>query len=246
MLLAIDVGNSNTVLGLYRAAELLQVWRISTMARTPDELGLLLRQLLGEHRPAAVAVCTVVPSASKVVEEACRGWLGVAPRHYGADGDFGMPVLVESPAMLGPDRVVNALAARALVPAPFLVVDFGTATTFDAVDKGGSFVGGAIAPGDGIGADALVSRTARLPRVEARAPAAAIGRNTVDAITSGLWFGYVGLVDTLARRIKEELGGAACLATGGLAPLLGPACREIDAVHPHLTLEGLRRWMDAS
>ncbi len=251
MLLAVDVGNTNTVLGLYAGDALVTTWRLSTTARTADELGLLLVGLVRHHDldPAAitgVALCTVVPAQEATFTTACSRYLGQTVRVYGASGAFGMPVAVANPAALGPDRVVNALAVAARHRPPFLVVDFGTATTFDAVDRSGTFVGGAIAPGLGIAAEALFSRTSRLPRVELRAPATAIGTDTVTAMQSGIYWGYVGLVDGLAARCKAELGGGRvpCVATGGLAQVVGADCHQLDEVDPHLTLTGLRIWYE--
>lgn len=248
MLLVVDVGNTNTVLGLYAGADLAHQWRISTLQRTTDEFGMLLLQLFAHDgvRPAdieGVAVCSVVPSTTYAIEKACRRYLDRVPRVLDARANLGLPVNVDNPAELGADRVVNCIAALRRHRAPFLIVDFGTATTFDCVDASGAYVGGAIAPGLQISADALFSRTSRLPRVEVERPKAAIGRNTRHAMQSGVFWGYVGLVDGLARRCKEELGGqATCIATGGLSNLVGRACAEIDEVDEHLTLEGLRLW----
>lgn len=248
MLLVLDVGNSNTVLGVYRGAKVVHTWRISTLQRTTDEFGLLLLQLLGHEgvKPAdisGVAVCSVVPSSIYAIEKACRRYLKRTPRVLGKDTDLGMPVRLDNPKELGPDRVVNCIAARERFAPPFLIVDFGTATTFDAVDASGAYIGGAIAPGLQISADALFQRTSRLPRVEIVEPLAPIGNNTVSAMQSGLFWGYVGLVDGLARRCKAQLGPKVpCLATGGLANLVGRACVEIDEVDEHLTLSGLRIW----
>jgi type III pantothenate kinase len=194
---------------------------------------------------SGVAVCSVVPSTTYAIEKACRRYLDRAPRILDARQDLGFPVRVDNPAELGADRVVNCIAARTRLAPPFLIVDFGTATTFDCVDRDGAYVGGAIAPGLQISADALFSRTSRLPRIEVQHPAKAIGTNTVAAIQSGVFWGYVGLVDGLARRCKDELGGTVpCVATGGLANLVGRACREIDEVDEHLTLHGLRMWYE--
>lgn len=262
MLLVVDVGNSNTVLGLYEGERILHNWRVSTLQRTTDEIGLLLLQLFAAERVAVeavtgVAICCVVPSTLYALEKACRRYLHRTPRVIGspAEGaasasapDFGMSVRVENPRELGPDRVVNAFAARAKHDPPFLIVDFGTATTFDAVDADGAYIGGAIAPGLQISADALFSRTARLPRVEVQRPLHAIGNTTVTAMQSGLFWGYVGLVDGIARHIKQELGRdgrrVAGIATGGLSNLIGRSCVEIDEVDEHLTLDGLRIWYE--
>ena len=252
MLLVIDVGNTNTVLGLYRGVQVVHTWRISTLQRTTDEFGLLLLQVFAHEGVAVtevrgVAVCSVVPSTIYAIEKACRRYIRRTARVLGKGADLGMPIAVDNPRELGPDRVVNCIAARSRFQPPFLIVDFGTATTFDAVDASGAYVGGAIAPGLQISADALFQRTSRLPRVEILEPATPIGTNTVSAMQSGLFWGYVGLVDGLARRCKAQLGAGArvpCIATGGLANLVGRACAEIDDVDEHLTLAGLRIWFD--
>lgn len=253
MLLVIDVGNTNTVVGLYDGPRILHTWRVSTLQRTTDELGLLLLQLFhhdGVDKAAlsGVAVCCVVPSTLYAIDKACRRYLGLPPKVIGAGDNFGMPVRIDNPRELGPDRVVNAFAARLRHDPPFLIVDFGTATTFDAVDGSGAYVGGAIAPGLQISADALFSRTSRLPRVEVQKPPRVVGTNTITAMQSGLFWGYVGLVDGLARRCKAELGAPGvrvpCIATGGLSNLVGRACAEIDEVDEHLTLTGLRVWFE--
>lgn len=252
MLLVIDVGNTNTVLGLYQGATVVHTWRISTLQRTTDEFGLLLIQLFAHEGVLAsqirgVAVCSVVPSTIYAIEKATRRYLKLPARVLGKGADLGMAIRVDNPHELGPDRVVNCIAARSRFQPPFLIVDFGTATTFDAVDASGAYVGGAIAPGLQISADALFQRTSRLPRVEIMEPVVPIGTNTVSAMQSGLFWGYVGLVDGLARRCKAQLGAGSrvpCIATGGLANLVGRACVEIDDVDEHLTLAGLRLWFD--
>ena len=253
MLLVIDVGNTNTVLGLLDGTRVVHQWRISTLTRTTDEFGILTRQLLAHDNvdPACivgVAVCSVVPATVYAIEKACRRYLDRSARILDARQDLGLAIRVDNPAELGPDRVVNCIAALERLAPPFLIVDFGTATTFDCVDASGTYVGGAIAPGLQISADALFSRTSRLPRIEVQHPRATIGTNTISAIQSGVFWGYVGLVDGLARRCKTELGAHAgggrvpCVATGGLSNLVGRACAEIDEVDEHLTLQGLRIW----
>lgn len=250
MLLVVDVGNTNTVVGLLDGPRVVHQWRVSTLQRTTDEFGLLLLQLLAHERVArdsidGVAICTVVPSVLFNIEKGIRRYLDRTPKVLDHKSQLGFPVRVDNPRELGPDRVVNCVAARARREPPFLIVDFGTATTFDCVDATGAYVGGAIAPGLQISADALFSRTARLPRVEVQSPARAIGTNTVGAMQSGLFHGYVGLVDGLARKCKEELGGEVhCIATGGLSNLIGRACAEVDEVDEHLTLHGLRIWFE--
>lgn len=246
MLLVIDVGNTNIVLGAFDGPKLAHHWRISTTQRTTDEMGLLFLQLLEhdgvkrEHLTGAI-ISNVVPSVLYAIEKACRRYLGLEPLVVGRGMKTGMRVRTDNPREVGADRIVNAVAALEEHPAPLLVVDFGTATTFDCVSLEGDYVGGAIAPGLRISADALFERTAMLPRVELERPPKAIGTNTVRSMQSGLFWGYVGLVDGLARRCKDEIGGnPRCVATGGLANLIGRACGEIDVVDEHLTLKGLR------
>jgi type III pantothenate kinase len=257
MLLVVDVGNTNSVLGLLDGARIVEQWRISTaQQRTTDELGLLILQLFAHAKVPVeavegVAVCCVVPSALYTIDKACRRYLQRTPKVFDPRRDVGVPVRVDNASELGADRVVNVLAARERLTPPFLIVDFGTATTFDCVDASGAYVGGAIAPGLQISAEALTSRTSRLPRIEVARPRAAIGTNTVHAIQSGVFWGYVGLVDGLARRCKAELlggreGRVPCIATGGLSNLVGRTCAEIDEVDPDLTLQGLRSWYDRS
>jgi type III pantothenate kinase len=250
MLLVVDVGNTNTVLGLFDGARVAHQWRISTLQRTTDEFGLLVLQLLAHEKVSVtdvhgVAVCCVVPSVLYAIEKGVRRYLDQPARVLDTTSELGLVIRVDNPRLLGPDRVVNAVAARERHTPPFLIVDFGTATTFDCVDATGAYVGGAIAPGLQIAADALFSRTARLPRVDVQRPDRAIGTNTTAAMQSGVFWGYVGLVDGLARRCKEELGGVVpCIATGGLSNLVGRACKEIDEIDEHLTLHGLRIWFE--
>ena len=247
MLLVIDVGNTNIVLGALRGDEVIHHWRMSTAARTTDEFGLLLLQLLGHDGVSrddieGVIVSCVVPSVLYAIEKATRRYLGQDALVVGRGVKTGMRVRTDNPREVGADRIVNAVAAFKTHGGPLVVVDFGTATTFDCVSEEGDYVGGAIAPGLRISADALFTRTAMLPRVELEHPPRAIGTNTVRSIQSGLFFGYVGLVDELARRCKAELGGQArCVATGGLANLIGRSCAEIDEVDEFLTLKGL--WL---
>jgi len=251
MLLVIDVGNTNTVLGAMRGDTVVERWRITTKPRTTDEFGLLLLQLL-EHRSltakdiTGAIMCCVVPSLLFNIEKACRSYLNTEPIIVGKGRRTGMRVRVDNPREVGADRVVNAVAAFERLGGPLVVVDFGTATTLDCVSEKGDYVGGAIAPGFRISADALFTRTAKLPRVEVERPERTIGTNTVESMQSGLFWGYVGLVDGLASRCKAELLSQTskthipCVATGGLANLIGSACTEIDEVVDDLTMQGLR------
>ncbi len=245
MILVIDVGNTNIVLGVMEGLELRAQLRISTGERTTDEIGILMLQGLA-HRKIALEqiegaiVSSVVPSAVYSLEKACHRYLGVDPLVVGRKLKTGIKVRTDNPKEVGADRIVNSVAALDKWGGPIIVVDFGTATTFDCVNADGDYVGGAIAPGFRISEEALISRTAKLPRVEVRRPPRAIGTNTVDAIQSGMFFGYVGLVDALARRCRDELGGKAkVVATGGLATLFGDDSEMIEEVDPVLTLRGL-------
>ena len=254
LLLVIDVGNTNIVLGALRGAEVLQRWRITTAERTTDELGLLTLQMLAHQgiTPAhleGVVVSCVVPSVLYTIEKACRRYLEQPCLVVGKGMKTGMRVRTDNPREVGADRIVNAVAAWKRYSCSLVVVDFGTATTFDCVDYNGDYVGGAIAPGFRISADALFERTAKLPRIEVEHPDRAIGTNTIASMQSGLFWGYVGLVDGLARRCKIELAEKAglkfpthirCLATGGLSNLVGSACAEVDEVDNDLTLVGLQ------
>ncbi len=245
MLLVIDIGNTNTVLGMLEGQAVREHLRISTVARTTDELGLLLLQLLG-HRGVPVSaidgaiVSSVVPSMLYTIDKACRRYLDVEHLVVGRKLKTGMKIRTDNPREVGADRIVNAVAAVARWGAPIVVVDFGTATTLDCVNHRKEYVGGAIAPGLKISEEALFSRTAKLPRVDIARPPSAIGTNTVHAMQSGLFYGYVGLVDGLAQRIRAELDvDAPVVATGGLATLVASASSEIREVDPHLTLRGL-------
>ncbi len=255
MLLVLDVGNSNTVVGVWEGrgaeARLLEHWRLQTQpSRTADEYRVVLRDLfsLSDLSPAGVSAAilsSVVPPLTPVFEGVCERTFGVTPLQVGPGLRTGMPVRTDNPKEVGADRIVNSVAAYERMGGPLVVVDFGTATTFDAVDEEGRYCGGAIAPGVTVALDALITRTAKLPRVEVARPATAIGRHTVASIQSGVFFGYVGLVDGLVDRIRGELAPddperVACMATGGLASLIASESRTITEVDPLLTLAGLR------
>jgi type III pantothenate kinase len=245
MFLAIDVGNTHTVLGLYEGDALRRHWRLMTdAARTADEYGFVVRGLLGDHyAPAvdAIAVSCVVPTLTGTIDAMCRDYLRTAPLVVGPGVKTGMPILYANPREVGADRIVNAIAAYERTHTTTIVVDFGTATTFDYVSEKGEYVGGVIAPGLGIASDALFARAARLYRVELAKPKHVVGRDTVNAIQSGLIFGYVSLVDGLVQRIRKENGvRARVIATGGFAELLAPESETIEQVDEFLTLEGLR------
>ena len=246
MLLVIDVGNTNTVLGVYRNDELLHCWRLTTAReRTADEWGVLIRTLfslgeLADGTVSAVVISSVVPPSRPALEEMALRHLGLQPLFIEPTMDLGMPVLYKPPSDVGADRVVNAIAAYTQFGGPVIVVDFGTATTFDAISPQGEYMGGVITPGIGISAEALFHRAARLPRVEIRQPSKVIGDSTVSSMQSGLYWGYAALVDGILVRMKEELENAYVVSTGGLAELIFPACEEIDSVEKNLTLEGMR------
>jgi type III pantothenate kinase len=247
VLLCIDVGNTNTVMGAFEGAKLEQQWRVETAhRRTSDEWGILARQLLASSgiepgKIEAIAVSSVVPPLTFALERMAERWFGVKPLFVGPGVKTGMPILYENPREVGADRVVNAVAAYSRWKTGLVVVDFGTATTFDAVSPKGEYLGGAICPGVTISMEALFRNAARLPRVEFARPPHVVGRNTVASIQSGLVFGYVGLVDGLCERMAAELGfDPKVVATGGLAALVAGLSRCIDEVDDHLTLEGLR------
>ncbi len=247
MLLAIDIGNTNITFGLYEGDTLGPSWRIRTIhEKMPDEYGLLMDQLFRHrgYQPEQVTgavIASVVPPLTPVFEQACRDYLGQDPLVVNADVETGVRILYDNPRVVGADRVVDAAAVKALYRVPACVVDFGTATTFDAVSAEGEYLGGAIAPGIGISAQALFERTAQLPRVELTRPPSAIGRNTAHSMQSGLLFGYVGLVEGMVARFKAELGPETyIIATGGLAELVARETDVIDVVDLWLTLHGLR------
>lgn len=247
LLLTIDVGNTNTCLGLHEGERLAADWRLTTRReQTADEYGILVRNLfdarhLEPKQVEGVALASVVPPLTPVLVELSRGYLGRDPLVVEPGVDTGMPVLYEPPGDVGADRIVNGVAAFAAFGGPVIVVDFGTATTFDVVTRQGEYAGGVICPGIGISADALFQRAARLPRVDVRPPARVIGRSTVTSIQSGLFFGYAAMVQGIIERIRAELGEAArVVATGGLAGTLAREVPAIEAVDGALTLTGLR------
>lgn len=247
MLMAIDAGNTHTAVGVFDDARLRAHWRIATRRdRTEDELGVLLHALLAEAGLGSadvdgVVVSSVVPESNDALAATGRKYLGCEPLFVGPGVKTGMPILYENPHEVGADRIVNALAAQARHGAPVIVLDFGTATTFDVVGTGGEYVGGVIAPGIGLSAEALFAKAARLHRVELSRPGRVIGRHMEQCLQSGLFHGYVGLVEGLVRKIREELGAdAPVIATGGLARVFAPELDLLSAVEPELTLEGLR------
>ena len=247
MLLAIDVGNTHIVVGAYRDAKLLRSWRLKTdRERTTDEIGMLLLQLFRSAGLEASDVreaiaCSVVPPLSYAVQRAAKRYFDVELSMVGPGMRTGMPILYDNPREVGADRIVNAVAAYEKVKSGVIVVDFGTATTFDCVTPKGEYLGGVIVPGIQVSLDALIQRTAKLPRVEIAWPSGVVGRNTVESIQSGILFGYVSLVDGLIERIRQDLSfEAGVIATGGLARTVSAESRHIGDVDSLLTLEGLR------
>jgi len=247
MLLVIDVGNTNTVLGLFRGEELVRSWRLHTdQARTADEWALTVHELFGlaglpVAEVKAVIIACVVPPVLFALEELCRDYFRREPYVVSPGMHTGMPILYDDPKEVGADRIVNAVAAYARKRCSLIVIDFGTATTFDVITSQGEYLGGAIAPGLVIAAEALYQRASKLPRVEIACPPQVIARNTVNSMQAGLFYGYVGLVDGIVGRMKQELrNDPYVLATGGLAGLVAPYSQTINEVDAHLTLEGLR------
>jgi type III pantothenate kinase len=252
MLLALDVGNTNTVLALYNLglespADLVANWRVTTQkTQTADEFGVLILSLLSLHKidraaVTAVIISSVVPPLDSTMRRVSERYFKVKPLFVEPGIKTGMPLLIDNPAELGADRVANGVAALERYGGPCVVVDFGTATSFDVVSANGEFLGGVIAPGLGISADALFARAAKLARVNIKRPAKAIGTNTVTNLQSGIFWGYIGLVDGILARVIEELGGQAkVIATGGLANLIAEDSKYITGVDHLLTLDGLR------
>jgi type III pantothenate kinase len=243
MLLAIDVGNTQTVFGLFEGAELGSRYRVATdPAKTADELAVLLRALLDLDALEGIALCSSVPALVREYEGLADRWAGVELLVLGPGVPTGVPIRYDDPREVGPDRIANAVAARERHGAPSIVVDFGTSTNFDVVSAAGEFAGGVLAPGVEVSMDALFSRAARLPRVPFAAPARVISQTTVAALQSGLVYGTAGQVDAIVDRIRAELGAAEApvVATGGLAELIAPHARTITAVDLELTLHGLR------
>ena len=253
MLLAIDVGNTNIVLGVFDGDRLTHSWRLQTLRdRTADETGILVTHLFAQRgidasRIDGIILSSVVPPQTGTIEEMSERYFGQTPLTVDPTTNTGMPILYTPVSDVGADRVVNAVAAYEMFGrasrTPVIAVDFGTATTFDVISAAGEYVGGVICPGIGISADALFQRAARLPRVDVRKPPSIIGQTTVTSMQAGLFFGYVSMVDGIVARIRAELPGgerATCLATGGMASVLANETTAIQHVEPDLTLQGLR------
>jgi type III pantothenate kinase len=247
MLLTIDTGNTQTVIGLFDAAELVDHWRIATVAeRTADELALMIQQFLGFHgfsfddQIDGVAISSGVPRVTTELRAMCDRYLQAPVIVLEPGIRTGMPILYDNPKEVGPDRIANAVAAYETHGGPTIVVDFGTANTIDAISEAGEYLGGAIFPGIEISMDALFGRAAALRRVELVAPRNVIGKSTVESIQSGAIYGFSGQVDALVNRFKAELGECAVVATGGLAGAIVPHSETIEHYEPWLTLQGLR------
>jgi type III pantothenate kinase len=258
MLLVLNVNNTNTVIAVYALREgmtgdLRATWRISTrQGQTADEYGILVRSLLASEGVESgairgIVIASVVPPVDWILRQFCERYFGQRPLFIEPGVKTGLPILADNPAEVGADRVANCVGAFAQYGGPTIVVDFGTATNFDVVSKKGEFLGGAIAPGLNISAEALFARAARLPRVEIRRPTKIIGTNTVDNLQIGLFWGHIGLVDAILERMIGELGQETkCVATGGLAHLIARESKYISEVNDMLTLEGLRLIYDRS
>jgi type III pantothenate kinase len=247
MLLAIDIGNTNIVLGLYQGKKLITHWRLLTVAeRTADEYGVIISHLVSSkglrcNQIRSIVASCVVPPMVSTTQELADKFFALEPLMVGPGIKTGMPILYDSPKDVGADRIVNGIAAYEKYRAACIVVDFGTATTVDFISQRGEYVGGAIAPGLSISLEALFQRASKLPRIEIVKPKEVVGKTTVNSIQAGIFFGYVGLVDGIVQRIQKESGAHAhVVATGGLAPLLAPECSTITEVDEFLTLAGLR------
>ena len=253
MLFAIDIGNTNVVLGVFEGKRLRESWRVGTKASiTADEYAVIVKDLFAfsgiEFRQIdGIIISTVVPPLLSIMTEMSRKYFKIEPMVVTSELKTGITLSYENPREIGADRIVNAAAAFRLYGGPLIIIDFGTATTFCAVTAKGEYLGGAITPGVKISAEALYQRAAKLPRVELTRPRTIIGRDTVSAMQAGILYGYAGLVDGIVERMKKELSpDARVIATGGLAELVAPETRSTIEVMPNLTLEGLRLIYDAN
>ncbi|MBP1153503.1 MULTISPECIES: type III pantothenate kinase [unclassified Paenibacillus] len=247
MILVVDVGNTNIVLGIYEGKQLLHHWRLSTnRSATTDEYGMMMVNLFRHadirlEQVEGIIISSVVPPLMFVLEHLCLKYLKKTPLIVGPGIKTGLNIRYENPKEVGADRIVNAVAAIELYGSPCIVVDFGTATTFDYIDEGGQYIGGAVAPGIGISTEALYQRAAKLPRIELTKPKSVVGRNTIASMQAGIIYGFAGQVDGIVDRIKQEFGSEPkVIATGGLAELISSESRTIELVNPLLTLQGLQ------
>ncbi|MDI3256792.1 MAG: type III pantothenate kinase [Kyrpidia sp.] len=247
MLLTMDVGNTNIVLGVYKGRDLLYHWRMATAReKTEDELGMIIKSLFADQGVSpsdidGVAISSVVPPLMLALDRMSRKYFHKKPLVVGPGIRTGLPIKIENPKEVGADRIVNCVGAIELYGPPVIIVDFGTATTFDVINEHGEYLGGPIAPGIAISVEALFQRAAKLPRIELVKPQHVLGRNTVDMMQSGVIYGFVGQVDGLVNRIRQELGlPFRVIATGGLAELISSESSTIEEVNPYLTLHGLR------
>ncbi len=251
MILTMDIGNTNTVLGLYQGDELKTHWRISTdRNKTPDEYGMLFKSLfesadIDNQAVNSIIISSVVPPILRILKKTSYRYFNVNPLVVGPGVKTGMNIKTDNPKEVGADRIVNAVAAERLYDGPLIIVDFGTATTFCAVSEKGEYLGGSIAPGIGISAEALFNQSAKLPRIELIGPGKAIGKNTIDGMKSGIVYGFVGQVEYLVKKFKQELSkDAVVIATGGLVSLIAAETDSIEYVEPFLTLKGLKYIAD--
>ncbi len=246
MLLTVDIGNTNIVIGVYTGENLVHFWRIGTdRKKTIFEYAVVISGLfkLNGLSPSSVrdaVISSVVPPLTGIIKDTLKFLFGIDPLIVGPGVRTGMPVLVDNPKEVGTDRIVNAVGAYNKYGGPLVVVDFGTATTFDAVSERGEYLGGAICPGIGISLEALFRETAQLPKVDFKKPKRVIGKNTIESMQSGVFYGYVSLVDGMVERMRKELPEARCIATGGYASVIAKESSTIEIVDPWLTLEGLR------
>lgn len=247
MILVVDVGNTNIVLGIYEGKQLLHNWRISTnRAATADEYGILIDNLCKHEgirldAVEGVIISSVVPPLMFALEQMCRKYIRKEPLIVGPGIKTGLNIRYENPREVGADRIVNAVAGIEQYGTPLIIVDFGTATTFCYIDENAQYIGGAIAPGIGISTEALYQRAAKLPRIELVRPKSTVGRNTITSMQAGIIYGFAGQVDGIVQRIREEFGTQPkVIATGGLAELIASESRTIDLINPLLTLQGLQ------
>jgi len=246
-LVAVDIGNSDTVVGLFHGAALRGFWQLTSGRMTADEVQLQIEGLArrvkgpGRGRPAGAVLCSVVPALTQPWAEALERWSGRPPVEVGPDTARSLPIRYHDPGAVGADRIANAIAARDLYGTPAIVVDLGTATTFDCVSQSGEYLGGAIAPGVGTSAEELFRRAARIPRVDLRRPTRALGRTTEESLRAGVLWGAAGQVDALVNRLAREMKGTPqVIATGGWAKVVAPECATVQVVDEALTLKGMR------